>query len=141
MSRDWTVLGVEEPTQQRVVDSLVATMPHLTLRQGADSNMLAVLDDDGTVLLALELPRLVRVPEEALRLLTGAPVSAPAGAAVPALFAPGGNGHPDDPLWWQEIHAMGGEPATDELADRFSHVLAGLCCGVVIAPFTDADNV
>lgn len=140
MSRDWSVIGLAEPTQQRIVEALVATMPHLTLRQAAENTLLEVMDDAGTVLLALELPRLIQVPEEALRLLAGAPVSAPAGAAVPAFFAPGGSGSPAAPLWWQDIHALGGDPGTDELADRFSHVLAGLCSGVVVAPYAETDN-
>ena len=140
MSQDWTVIGLLEPTQPRIVEALVAAVPHLSLRQTAGNTLLEIVDDADTVLLALELPRLIQVPEEALRLLAGAPVSAPASAVVPALFAPGGSGRPEDPLWWQDIHALGPQPGSGELADRLCHALAALCTGVVIAPFGEAGN-
>lgn len=140
MSSDWTVIGAEEPTFQMITHALVMTVPDLSLRQRAQDTLLEIVDDSGTAVLALEAPRLIQVPEETLRLLSGAPVSAPAGGTVPVFFASGGSGGPGDPLWWQEIHALGTRPDSGHLADRLSHILAGLCSGVVLSPFAEASN-
>lgn len=140
MSSDWTVIGIEEPTLHRITEALVMTVPHLSMRQQAQDTLREIVDDAGTAILALEAPRLIQLPEESVRLLTGAPVSAPSGGTVPVFFAPGGSGSPQDPLWWQEIHALGNRPDSGELADKVSHALAALCSGVVIVPFGEDSN-
>lgn len=140
MTADWTVIGAEEPTFQMITDALVVTVPDLTLRRKAQDTLLEILDDADMPILALEAPRLIHLPEESLRLLSGAPVSAPAGGTVPMFFAPGGSGGPGDPLWWLEIHALGTRPDSGQLADRLSHALAGLCSGVVLSPFSEPSN-
>ena len=62
MSSDWIVLAEVEPTQVMLVEALVESAPQLLIREVSDRTVLELFDDAGAVLLALELPRLIRNP-------------------------------------------------------------------------------
>jgi hypothetical protein len=134
MSSDWSVISLREPDQRTVVEALVATMPELNVRETAENSLLELFNDDGEVQLVLELPRLVRVPQEVQRLLAGAEVSAVPGVRVPAVFAPGTGDPAAEPLWWQDIHVRDGVPEATARADALCHALARRCEGAVVVP-------
>lgn len=134
MSSDWTVVSLREPDQLTLVEAMVAAVPELNVRQAAEDSLLELLDDGGVLQLAIELPRLVRVPQEVSRLLAGAEISAVPGGAVPAVFAPG-TGNPEmQPLWWQEVHVRDGLPQAAAQAESLCHEIARRCGGVVVLP-------
>ncbi|MBF4992946.1 hypothetical protein ITX31_02325 [Arthrobacter gandavensis] len=132
MSARWVVVSTGEPDRRTVVQAFAETMPEKSMREAAAGQVLEILDAD-SVPLVLELPRLIRLPGEVLRLHSGADVSAPAGSAVPEFFTAEGTGSAA-PLWWLEIHATGGVPDGGRLADALSHTLARLTGGVVLLP-------
>ena len=85
-------------------------------------------------MLAVELPRLIRVPGEVSRLLAGASVNAVEGAPIPSVFS-------DDPdfaepehqdLWWQEITIRNGIPDGESLGYRLAQNIAVRCRGAVV---------
>lgn len=136
MSSDWTVLSEVEPTQVMLVEAMVEAAPHLLVREVSDNAVLELFDDAGTVLVAVELPRLIQLPTEVDRLLRGAPVTVPDGSAgVPAYFSPDTSAETRArPLWWQDLHVVNGEHDGAALADVLTHALARRCAGVVVAP-------
>lgn len=136
MSSDWTVLSEVEPTQVMLVEAMVEAAPDLRVREVSDNAVLELFDDAGTVLLAVELPRLIQLPTEVDRLLRGAAVTAPDGSpGVPGYFTPdAGTEARAQPLWWQDLHVVNGEHDGATLADTFAHALARRCAGVVVAP-------
>lgn len=139
MSADWTVIGLDEPGPRLLVEALARTMPELSIRQDAADQVWEIVDDAGTALLAVEPPRRIQLPGEILRLLDGAPYTAPDGQ-VPALFAPGGVGDRRDPLWWQDLHAVGADSRAAALADRLATTVALLITGIVVPPRTAASG-
>lgn len=134
MSSDWTVVSLREPDQLTLIEAMVAAVPDLNVREAADGSLLELLDDAGELQLAIELPRLVRVPQEATRLLAGAEISAVPGTTVPAIFSPGSGNPADQPLWWQEIHVRDGAPQASTRAESLCHEIARRCDGIVALP-------
>ncbi|EMY32297.1 hypothetical protein D477_020903 [Arthrobacter crystallopoietes BAB-32] len=134
MSSDWTVVSLREPDQLTLIEAMVAAVPELHVRQAADDSLLELLDDAGELQLAIELPRLIRVPQEATRLLAGAQISAVPGTTVPAVFAPGSGDPAGQALWWQEIHVRDGVPQAAAHAESLCHEIARRCDGVVALP-------
>lgn len=132
MSARWTVVSADEPHRRAVVEALLETMPAMSMREAAAGEVLEILDGD-RVPVVLELPRLIKVPGEVLRLHPGADVSAPAGSPIPAFFTAEGTGSAQ-PLWWLEIHAASGAAGGGNLADALSHAIAGRTRGVVLLP-------
>lgn len=134
MSSDWTVVSLREPDQLTLIEAMVAAVPDLNVRQAADDSLLELLDDADELQLAIELPRLVRVPQEVRRLLAGAEISAVPGTTVPAVFTPGSGDPADQPLWWQEVHVRDGAPQASVRAESLCHEIARRCDGVVALP-------
>lgn len=135
MSNTVTVVALDEPDQDVVMVSLLAVVPQEYVREAAGNALLEVEDGTGTTLLAVELPRLVRVPGEVSRLLAGAAVTAIEGTPIPSIFS-------DDPdfaepehqdLWWQEITVRNGIPDGDSLGYRVAQNIAVRCRGAVVA--------
>ena len=132
MSSRWVVVSTGEPDRRTVVQALAEIMPEKSMREAAAGEVLEILDGD-SVPLVVELPRLIQLPGEIMRLHPGAEVSAPAGSAIPEFFTAEGTGSAA-PLWWLEVYATGGVPDGGRLADAFSHALARLTGGVVLMP-------
>ena len=132
MSSRWVVVSTGEPDRRTVVEALASTMPDMSMREAAAGEVLEILDGD-SVPLVIELPRLIRLPGEVMRLHPGAEVSAPAGSAIPKFFTAEGTGSPA-PLWWLEVYAASGAPDCGRLADALSHAIARLAGGVVLLP-------
>lgn len=126
------VVSTGEPDGRTVVQALAGTMPDMSMREAAAGEVLEILDGS-SVPLVVELPRLIQLPGEVMRLHPGADVSAPAGSAIPDFFTAEGTGSPA-PLWWLEVHATGGAPDGGRLADALTHALARLTGGVVLLP-------
>lgn len=142
MSSDWTVLAEVQPTQVMLVEALVEAAPQLLIREVADRAVLELFDDAGTVLVALELPRLIQNPTEVDRLLRGSPVTVPSDSpGIPAYFTPAADAEARSrPLWWQDLHVINGEHGGAALADTIAHALALRCSGVVVAPAAGAPD-
>ena len=132
MSYRWTVLSTEEPTRRLIVESLLETMPDKSMREAAEGQVIEIVDGE-RVPVAVELPRLIQVPGEVLRLGKGANVSAPAGSGVPAFFTAEGSGSAE-PLWWLDVYATGGAHDGAALADALCHAVARRTRGVVLLP-------
>ncbi|MCC9194069.1 hypothetical protein LOC59_10505 [Arthrobacter sp. zg-Y916] len=132
MSYRWTVLSTEEPSRRVIVESLLETMPDKSMREAAEGQVIEIVDGE-RVPVAVELPRLIRVPGEVLRLGKGANVSAPAGSGVPAFFTAEGSGSAQ-PLWWLDVYATGGAHDGGALADALCHAVARRTAGVVLLP-------
>lgn len=141
MSADWTIACAREPRQELILGSVATVMPEHYVRESTDGLLLEILDDggdgSGSTVIAIELPRLVRVPAELDRLLHGATVTAPAGGTVPlALTADAGAEAREQPVWWLDLHATA--PAAGPLADTLAHTIAGTCDGAVVGPRGEA---
>ncbi|MCC3297180.1 hypothetical protein [Arthrobacter caoxuetaonis] len=132
MSYRWTVLSTEEPSRRVIVESLLETMPDKSMREAAEGQVIEIVDGE-RVPVAVELPRLIQVPGEVLRLGKGANVSAPAGSGVPAFFTAEGSGSAQ-PLWWLDVYATGGAHDGGALADALCHAVARRTNGVVLLP-------
>ncbi|MER2133527.1 MAG: hypothetical protein ABS910_02470 [Arthrobacter sp.] len=132
MSARWVVVSAGEPDRRTIVQALFDTMPENSIREAAAGEVLEILDGDN-VPLVVELPRLIQLPGEVMRLHPGAEVSAPAGSAIPEFFTAEGTGSPA-PLWWLELYAASGAPDGGRLADALSHAIARLTDGVVLLP-------
>lgn len=126
------VVSAGEPDRRTIVQALFDTMPENSIREAAAGEVLEILDGDN-VPLVVELPRLIQLPGEVMRLHPGAEVSAPAGSAIPEFFTAEGTGSPA-PLWWLELYAASGAPDGGRLADALSHAIARLTGGVVLLP-------
>ncbi|MBG0738400.1 hypothetical protein IV500_03010 [Paeniglutamicibacter antarcticus] len=150
MSQDSTVLCADQPDRDLILRCLLATMPEHYVREAAGGMVLELLQyDDGDVQLAVELPRLVRVPSEIGRLLPGATISTVPDTILPAVLAGGtatATGADDmvSSLWWLELHVLrssdaptseksaGSQP--DMLVEELAHAIAGNCAGAVLPP-------
>lgn len=142
MSTDWTVISAREPDQEILTACLTTIYPDMYMRMYGDGLAMELLDDPSAEpLLAVELPRLVRVTGEVTRLLRGYDVSVVAEVALPAALGgteptQGGRGNGTDECWWTEIHAVSAAaPArAHEVLDLLCHTLAANTAGAVLLP-------
>ena len=137
MSGDLTVLCVREPDQRIIVGCLLATTPLHNVREVAGGSVLEVFDDGGAAVVAVKLPRLVRVGTEIGRLLRGDTVSAVPGSVLPAALTQGssaagaGGEAADQDCWWLDLHTAAA--GNRGLAEALAHAIAGTCDGAVVS--------
>jgi hypothetical protein len=118
MTYDVIALTRGTPDPRALVAGMLAAGEHLRVREDAGNGTLELCADDGTPLVRLDTPILVRVPGELDRLL----------------------GHDERlglPVWWTEAHAPGDRPEAAALARRFAAEAARRLSGVMWPPLEE----
>ncbi|OKJ03942.1 hypothetical protein AMK18_01800 [Streptomyces sp. CB01249] len=114
MTQDVVALTKRMPDSLSVLAGLLAGGPDLRVGTTGDGAVVQLCDDEGRPLVSVEVPLLIQVPGEAVRLL---------GAEA----APEGDG----PWWWVEARAAAGVDRAEELAGAFAARLTMLLGGRV----------
>ncbi|WP_406283021.1 DUF6177 family protein [Streptomyces sp. NBC_00209] len=114
MTQDVVALTRRMPDSLAVLAGLLAGGPDLRVGTTGDGAVVQLCDDEGRPLVSVEVPLLIQVPGEAVRLL---------GAEA----APEGDG----PWWWVEARAAAGVDRAEELAGAFAARLTLLLGGRV----------
>ncbi|MGW1126435.1 DUF6177 family protein [Streptomyces sp. NPDC002526] len=114
MTQDVVALTKRMPDSLSVLAGLLAGGPDLRVGTTGDGAVVQLCDDEGRPLVSVEVPLLIQVPGEAVRLL---------GAEA----APEGDG----PWWWVEARAAAGVDRAEELAGAFAARLTLLLGGRV----------
>ena len=120
MTYDVIAVTRELPDRRSLVAGMLIAGEHLRVREDTGSGIVQLCADDGTALVRLDSPILVRVPGEIDRLL--------------------GPGHGERlglPVWWVEAHAPGGRPEAARLARRFAAEAVRRLSGVVWPPLPE----
>lgn len=110
MTADVIALCGEEPGVEAVAAALEAAGRGLDVRGVEEGGLVQLCDDSGRALVTIEGPLLVRVDDEARRLLD------------PAIEAP-------CPTWWIEARAARHSPEAREIAQRFADELVAATGG------------
>lgn len=114
MTQDVVALTKRMPDSLSVLAGLLAGGPDLRVGTAGEGAVVQLCDDEGRPLVSVEVPLLIQVPGEAVRLL---------GAEA----APEGDG----PWWWVEARAAAGVTRAEELAGAFAARLTLLLGGAV----------
>ncbi|MEV5603779.1 DUF6177 family protein [Streptomyces sp. NPDC052299] len=114
MTQDVVALTKRMPDSLSVLAGLLAGGPDLRVGSAGEGAVVQLCDDEGRPLVSVEVPLLIQVPGEAVRLL---------GAEA----APEGDG----PWWWVEARAAAGVSRAEELAGAFAARLTMLLGGKV----------
>ncbi|MGZ2355967.1 DUF6177 family protein [Streptomyces sp. 372A] len=114
MTQDVVALTRRMPDSLSVLAGLLAGGPDLRVGTTGEGAVVQLCDDEGQPLVSVEVPLLIQVPGEAVRLL---------GAEA----EPEGDG----PWWWVEARAAAGVPRAEELAGAFAARLTMLLGGRV----------
>ncbi|MCX0246831.1 hypothetical protein NLM26_28360, partial [Streptomyces drozdowiczii] len=112
MTQDVVALTRRMPDSLSVLAGLLAGGPDLRVGTTGEGAVVQLCDDEGRPLVSVEVPLLIQVPGEAVRLL---------GAEA----APEGDG----PWWWVEARAAAGVDRAEELAGAFAARLTLLLGG------------
>ncbi|TRV76871.1 hypothetical protein FKN01_17620 [Streptomyces sp. 130] len=114
MTQDVVALTRRMPDSLSVLAGLLAGGPDLRVGTAKEGAVVQLCDDEGRPLVSVEVPLLIQVPGEAVRLLG-------------AKAAPEGDG----PWWWVEARAAAGVARAEELAGAFAARLTMLLGGTV----------
>lgn len=115
MTKDVIALAESAPDVRAVVAGMAAAGMDLRAHEFGDGGIIQLCDEEGRLLLSIEVPVLVEVPGEVQRLL---------GPEV---------GDVRPPVWWVEIRAAETRDGSETLALRFAVELTNRLGGVVWA--------
>ncbi|KOU92669.1 hypothetical protein ADK94_06470 [Streptomyces sp. XY593] len=117
MTKDVIALTERMPDALSVLAGLLAGGPDLLVETAGEGAVVQLCDADGRPLVSIEVPLMLQVPGEAVRLL-----------------GPGAELSGDGPAWWVEARAAAGVPQAEQLAGAFAARLTMLLGGKVWPP-------